>query len=197
MKCEHLLTAALVVVCLSASTAWAQRGHGGGLGGGVSGPSASGHANADARHTTDHDAAADHKMSGSPGASTGSMAHATDISTRLGQNAALSSRLQALLPAGANLQQEAMGFRNLGQFTAAAHVSKNLGIPFDQLKAKMTGPNAESLGKAIHDLRPGLDNKTVKTDVKVAEKQARTDLEATEQQKEAAEARREAAENDR
>ena len=187
MKYEHLLTAALVAVCLSGGAAWAQRGHGGGLGGGVSGPPVSGHANADARATTDHGASADHKMSGSQGASTGSMAHATDVSTRLEQNAALSSRLRVLLPAGANLQQEAMGFKNLGQFTAAAHVSKNLGIPFDQLKGKMTGPNGESLGKAIHDLRPDLDNKTVKTDVKVAEKQARTDLEATEQRKETAE----------
>ena len=197
MKYEHLLTAAVVTVCLSGSAAWAQRGHGGGLGGGMSGPSASGNAHGNARATTDHGASADHKMSGSQSASTGSMAHATDISARLEQNTALSARLRVLLPAGASLRQESMGFKNLGQFTAAAHVSKNLGIPFDQLKAKMTGPNAESLGKAIHDLRPDLDTKTVKTDVKIAEKQTRVDLEAAEQQKEAAEVRREAAEKDR
>jgi hypothetical protein len=37
---------------------------------------------------------------------------------------------------------------------AAVHVSHNLGIPFDQLKAKMIGPPKESLGKAIHALKP-------------------------------------------
>jgi hypothetical protein len=44
------------------------------------------------------------------------------------------------------------GFKNYGQYVAAQHVSEHLGIPFEQLKAKMTGPQAESLGKAIQDL---------------------------------------------
>jgi len=64
---------------------------------------------------------------------------------------------------------------------AAVHVSHNLGIPFDQLKAKMTGANPASLGRAIEDLRPSLNSKTVKSDVKTAEHQAKQDLEATEQ----------------
>jgi hypothetical protein len=37
-----------------------------------------------------------------------------------------------------------------GQYVAAQHVSENLGIPIGALKAKMTGNNAVSLGKAIH-----------------------------------------------
>src|SRR5258708_40291115 len=52
----------------------------------------------------------------------------------LTQNTQLSSKLGALLPAGTNLQTAASGFRNLGQFVAAVHVSHNLGVPFDQLK---------------------------------------------------------------
>jgi hypothetical protein len=39
------------------------------------------------------------------------------------------------------------GFKNHGQFIAALHVSKNLNIPFDQLKAKMTSSLPMSLGQ--------------------------------------------------
>ena len=98
----------------------------------------------------------------------------------LAKNTALEARLQALLPAGTNLQTAATGFKNLGQFVAAVHVSHNLGIPFDQLKAKLTGSNPESLGRAIHGLDPNLNSKTVKADVKTAEKQAEQDLESSE-----------------
>jgi len=99
----------------------------------------------------------------------------------LAKNTALEARLQALLPAGTNLQTAATGFKNLGQFVAAVHVSHNLGIPFDQLKAKLTGSNPESLGRAIHGLDPNLSSKTGKADVKTAEKQAKQDLESNEQ----------------
>ena len=64
-------------------------------------------------------------------------------------------------------------FRNQGEFIAALHVSKNLDIPFDQLKAKVTGEHAMSLGKAIHELRPNLTEKQVKTEEEKAEKQAK------------------------
>jgi hypothetical protein len=56
---------------------------------------------------------------------------------------------------------------------AAVHVSKNLGIPFDSLKAKMTGPPPLSLGKAITALDPSANAKTA---LKQAEKQAKADL---------------------
>ena len=70
------------------------------------------------------------------------------------RNPQLAAKLQTLLP-GANLESAGAGFRNLGQFVAAAHVSHNLGIPFDQLKDRVTGANATSLGQAIHQLKPG------------------------------------------
>ena len=98
----------------------------------------------------------------------------------LAKNTALEARLQALVPAGTNLQSAATGFKNLGQFVAAVHVSHNLGIPFDQLKAKLTGSNPQSLGRAIHGLDPNLNSKTVKAGVKTAEKQAEQDLESSE-----------------
>ena len=43
------------------------------------------------------------------------------------------------------------------QFVASVHVSKNLGIPFDPLKEKLTGSSRTSLGEAIHSLTPSVD----------------------------------------
>ncbi len=97
---------------------------------------------------------------------------------RIAQNPALAARLKPLLPAGTNLQTAASGFKNQGQFIAALHVSRNLHIPFDQLKAKMTGPDHESLGHAIQDLRPNLSSKTSKTEEKIAKLQTKEDEDA-------------------
>ena len=109
-----------------------------------------------------------------------------DSASQLTHNPALMSKLQALLPVGTNVQTAANGFKNLGQFVAAVHVAHNLRIPFDQLKAKMTGPNAESLGHAVRDLDPTLSTQTVKSDVKTAERQAKQDLEESQEASEKA-----------
>ena len=79
------------------------------------------------------------------------------------------------MPPGTDLQAAASGFKNLGQFVAAVHVSHNLGIPFDQLKAKMQGPPTESLGKAIHELKPDAD---AKAQTKTAESEAHQDMDS-------------------
>lgn len=84
-------------------------------------------------------------------------------------NPQLAARLQALLP-GVDLQAASKGFSNLGQFVAAVHVSDNLDIPFDQLKAKMVDEQM-SLGAAIRALRPDADAEEV---AQQAETQART-----------------------
>ena len=44
-----------------------------------------------------------------------------------------------MLPTGMTLDQASLGFKNQGQFIAALHVSRNLGIPFADLKTAMTG----------------------------------------------------------
>jgi len=77
---------------------------------------------------------------------------------------------------GGNLQSACQGFKNLGQCVAALHVSKNLGIPFSDLQAKMTGANRENLGKAILDL--GSANMNAKAEAKKGSKQANADLDA-------------------
>ncbi len=73
-------------------------------------------------------------------------------------------------------QDACSGFKNLGQCVAAIHVSHNLDIPFTDVKSKMTGTGAESLGKAIKDLKPAVD---AKAESKKAQKQADQDLSST------------------
>ena len=99
-----------------------------------------------------------------------------NVSSRLASNPALSARLQPLLPAGSTLAAASAGFRNQGEFVAALHVSRNLGIPFDQLKTELTGQHPDSLGQAIHALRPALSRSTVKSDVRLAKRQAEQDI---------------------
>jgi hypothetical protein len=55
---------------------------------------------------------------------------------------------------------------------AAQQASERLGIPLDQLRAKMTGDQAESLGKAIHDLA-GLPANQANAEAKKAEAAAK------------------------
>ena len=117
---------------------------------------------------------------GNHGANAGGHGTPGDVSLRVSQNAGLSTQLQPLLPAGATLSGAAAGFRNQGQFVSALHVAHNLNIPFDQLKAKMTGNDPVSLGKAIQELRPDLNDKTIKDNTKLADRQAERDLEQSE-----------------
>lgn len=161
MKAKLFLSAAAMVAFMT-SPVFAQHGHGGGSMGSSSmhgsDHSSSAHDNSDADHGSGHDA--DHSGRQS-------------VSQKLSSSTKLASKLQSLLPPGTNLQTAASGFKNLGQFVAAVHVSHNLGIPFDQLKAKMQGPPTESLGKAIHQLKPDAD---AKAQTKTAESEAHNDI---------------------
>ena len=67
---------------------------------------------------------------------------------------------------------EQNGFKNQGQLIAALHASQNLGIPFADLKAKMTGMHPMSLGEAIHALKPNMPEKDVAKEARKAVNQA-------------------------
>ncbi len=95
---------------------------------------------------------------------------------RIDANPQLVSRLQPLLPPGMTLDQTAAGFKNQGQFIAALHASKDLNIPFAQLKSEMTGSDHDSLGQAIHELKPTVDAKSA---AHTAEQEAKADVKAT------------------
>jgi len=151
MKSRTLIIA--LSVALLGIPLYAQHGHGGGGGGGGTGHSMNSNSNS-------------HNNSGKD-------SKGTSVSDHLEDNTKLASKLQSLLPPGTNLQQAAQRFKNLGQFVAAVHVSHNLGIPFDQLKAKMIGPPKESLGDAIHALKPTAN---AKEEAKKGEKQAKHDM---------------------
>jgi len=160
---------------------WAQHGQGGGVGR-VAG-SVTGAATGAVSSTVSQPAgkSANNGNSGDHGANVGrGVGSSTDVSLRVSQNTGLSTELQPLLPAGTTLTGAAAGFRNEGQFVAALHVAHNLNIPFDQLKAKMTGSDPVSLGKAIQELRPTLDEKAIKSNTKLADRQADRDLEQSE-----------------
>jgi hypothetical protein len=117
------------------------------------------------------------------------------IAQKILANRGLQPKVRALLPAGMTLNQASLGFKNQGQFLAALHVSRNLGIPFADLKTAMTGvrptttgapggttggttasPTTLSLGQAIHKLRPSADTVTATT---TAEHQASAELSIT------------------
>jgi len=145
------------LAAFAALPVYAQHGHGGGasgMGSGHSSSSASSHGNS---------------TEGKGGNNNSS----SSISEKLTDNTKLANKLQGLLPSGTNLSLAAQGFKNLGQFVAAVHVSHNLGIPFDQLKATMMGPPKESLGKAIDQLKPTANSKA---ETKKATDEAKEDM---------------------
>jgi hypothetical protein len=157
------LLAGAAALALGGANLHAQRGGGGGAshgkpaGVGTAGqhgrPANPGNSGAHRPSTpgADHPAADNHR--GKPTGTSGTNGRTT-VSDQLTRNTNLTSRLQGLLPAGTDVQKAGAGFKNLGQFVAAVHVSHNLDIPFDTLKGKMTGSEAMSLGQAIHELKP-------------------------------------------
>lgn len=106
-----------------------------------------------------------------PTKGTGNAAEKTTASYRLTQNPQLSSRLQRLLPAGTDLQETAKDFQHLAEFVSVVHVSYNLRIPFDELKAKLM--SGKDLREAILELRPGV---IAGEEIIKANAQAREDL---------------------
>lgn len=110
-------------------------------------------------------------MSGHGNAMGRSASHGRSVSDLLQDNAKLSSEIKELT--GTDAQQACAGFKTLGDCVSAAHVSKNLGIPFDTLRAKLTGSGALTLGKAIHELKPDADTRGA---LRTASKQTKEDL---------------------
>ena len=152
-KLVAMTLGAAAALAVAAAPAFGQHGHGA--------PPTMSHS-----PSSTHGMSADHQSGKPSTAAAPAKLSGKSASDLLAQNTQLSSRLAKLLGLTGDsasqlhqLQADAAGFKNLGQFVAAVHVSKNLNIPFDQLKAKMTGDKAESLGKAIQELKPDADNK--------------------------------------
>lgn len=154
MKQSFLYLVALSVVFSLGSTLAAAQ-HGRGAGGSMGGPTGGRGGTSTVGNPDRPDMpSARRSTAGKETSTTGQRKTAGELLT---QNTKLSSKLQSLLPTGTDLQTASSGFKNLGQFVAAAHVSHNLGISFDSLKAKLMA--GDSLGKAIHELNPNVNAK--------------------------------------
>jgi hypothetical protein len=104
-------------------------------------------------------------------------AELTPVQQKLKQNTNLAAKVASRLPQGTDLMAAAAGFKNLGQFVAAANVSSNLHISFTELKDKMM--SGMSLGQAIQAVRPLTASPTV--EAQRAEYDARGMIAETEQ----------------
>ncbi|HEY1875013.1 MAG TPA: hypothetical protein VGG67_11470, partial [Steroidobacteraceae bacterium] len=87
------------------------------------------------------------------------------------QGATQRSHLAQLVPSDMSATEACSGFKSMTECAAALHAAQNVGIPFRELKSKMTG--GETLGAAIRDLMPGAD---VRSEVSRAQEQAEADL---------------------
>ncbi len=153
-----------VLLLASAVLCYGQHGRGGSAAGGHMGgpPSGVGAGTGSSGSSSGHGSQSGSTQSQKP-----------SVQDLLNQNTKLTANLQKLLPAGTTPQQACQGFTNLGRCVAAIHVAHNLGITFSDLAGKLTGPGAESLGKAIQDLRPQAN---AGAEQKKAEQQAKADL---------------------
>ncbi len=168
MRIERIVLIALLALAIPA---FAQRGAHGGGGMGAGGGMGSG-----AGMGSTHGNSGDHTMGSHDTGSTNGNQHGGSLAAQspdqvLSHNTAIASKIKNLT--GQDATTACSGFKNLGQCVAAAHVSKNLDIPFSDLKGKMTGSSPESLGKAIQDLKPSAKSKS---EAKKASKQAEQDL---------------------
>jgi hypothetical protein len=115
-------------------------------------------------------------VAGSIGTGIGAPHSGDDLADRLVGNPILSARIQALLPPGTSLQAAAAGFRDETEFVTALHVSRNLNIPFKELRADLSRSKHHTLTGALQDLRPELRAAGINRQMKRAEQQAKADL---------------------
>jgi hypothetical protein len=80
-------------------------------------------------------------------------------------------RFAELVPADMSATEACSGFKSMTECATALHAAQNVGIPFKELKSRMTG--GQTLGAAIRGLKPGAD---VSSEVSRAEAEARADL---------------------
>jgi hypothetical protein len=111
----------------------------------------------------------------STAAASGTTTTMNPVAAKISAKPELNTKITALLPPNMTLDAASAGFRNQGQFIAALHVSRNLGIPFADLKTDMTTKHM-SLGQSIQALRTTAD---ATREAKKAETEATRDLKAS------------------
>ena len=136
-------------------------------------PAAAQRTQAQGRGETAHGSDRPHAASSSAGDA--AKAGAKTPGELLTQNKKLSDKLSTILkqqnPPVTDLQAASQGFKILVVFVSAVHISDNLGIPFDQLKAQ--AQTSGSYSNAIHVLKPDAD---AKAEIMKAAEQAGDDM---------------------
>jgi len=169
-KLVILVFTLVVMMYLTDASLWAQSGRGGGKGPGVNQSQGRGRPET---QRPDRQGRPDRPDRAGPNRGP-ERDRENKVVERFERNPEMRARVEALLPSGMTLADASNGFKNHGQFIAALHVSKNLNIPFDQLKARITRDDDRmSLGEAIHDLRPEMTENAAKNEAKKAGKQAK------------------------
>jgi hypothetical protein len=116
------------------------------------------------------------KNSGGPDVGTEGRLQPKSIDQVLQDDAKLSAKLKAMLPADMTPQQACAGFKTLEQCVTTIHVAQNLKLPFADLKAKTTGKGSVALQKAIEQMAASVN---AKAETKKAKKQAAEDMKGT------------------
>ncbi len=97
------------------------------------------------------------------------------VANEFERNPYLATVVKSLLPPRTSVIDAAMGFKNQRQFIAAVHVSRNLNIPFNQIKTRMTAEHRMSLNDSLRDIRPDMTKNLAKAEVNKADEQAKDD----------------------
>jgi hypothetical protein len=104
---------------------------------------------------------------------------AAHVEDQLSAKAGVAARAQGMLPAGTDMATAVYGFQDAHDFVMAEHVSQNMNIPFDQLKASVSGQEHAQFQTAAAHLRPDLDAATIKSNMKTATEETNADFKAS------------------
>ena len=97
------------------------------------------------------------------------------VANAIERNPYLSSIVKPLLPLRMPITMAAAGFKGDKQFLAALHASRNIGIPFNEIKTRMTGDHRMSLSDALRKIRPEMTQNLAKAEAHKGEEQAKDD----------------------
>lgn len=95
------------------------------------------------------------------------------VASRVSSDSRLAARVGPLAPRGKSVGDAAAGFKNEDQFLSTLHAANDNGIAFAELKDRVTA--GQSLGTAMHELKPSMDANASASAAARAEAEGRED----------------------
>jgi len=95
------------------------------------------------------------------------------VAARVSSDSRLAGRVGPLVPRGQSLGDAAAGFKNEDQFLSTLHAANDSGIAFAELKDRVTA--GQSLGTAMHEMKPSMDANASASAAARAEAQGKED----------------------